>query len=171
MKKAKENLARLWDKTNEGSPEFDRAAQVRTLVALMALCSMLLPWTRLDGYTNPMTGADLIAFAFTSPERGAMFRLMPLGALALLFIPLVTTITAIYVFAKSVEGEHPVMANIMAITLPVVMLYLAQTLTGSDQPQLFWITIPKLGIITLILCNTALIGLTIIIGSQARRVE
>ena len=51
LEQVKEKLKSLDD------PNFDQAAQMRMLVGLMALASMLLPWIRLDGYSETMNGA------------------------------------------------------------------------------------------------------------------
>ena len=146
-----------------------RATQIRTIVALLALCSMFLPaWVRLDGYSSSMNGAELLAFTFTSPERGAMFRTALLGSVALLFIPLAVAVTAAYSFVKNIQGEFPIAANLALIALPIVMLFLAQTLTASDQPRLAWVTIPKPGIILMVLCNAGLLAHSLSAESQSR---
>ena len=56
----RENLEQVKEKLKSlDDPNFDQATQVRTLVGLMALASMLLPWIRLDGYSETMNGAQI----------------------------------------------------------------------------------------------------------------
>ena len=169
MQTAMRKLDTLWASLSRDDPDFGRAVQVRTLAALLALFSMMLPWVRLDGYTESMTGAELLAFAFTSPERGAMFRTVPLGAIALLLVPLAAAATAVYSFVKNVQGEHPIAANLALIFLPIVMLFFGQALTASDQPRLVWVSIPRPGIILMIACNAGLLAHSLHVESQGRR--
>ena len=169
MQTAMRKLDNLWASLSRDDPNFSRVLQVRTLTALLALVSMMLPWVRLDGYTESMTGAELLAFAFTSPERGAMFRTVPLGAIALLLVPLTVAATAVYSFVKNIQGEFTVGPNLALIALPIVMLFLGQALTATDQPRLAWATLPKPGIILMVLCNVGLLAHSLHVESQSRR--
>ena len=169
MQVTRQKLSNLWDNLTKGDPDFDQVTQVRTLVALLALCSMFLPWVRLDGYSSSVNGAELLAFAFTSPERGAMFRIAPLGAAALLFVPLAVTATAVYNFVKNIQGKLTIGPNVALIMLPVLMLFLGQALTASDQPRLAGITIPNPGGILMILCNMGLLAHSLCTESQSMR--
>ena len=72
----------------------------RDLIAVVSIVTMLLPWVYLDGSSSPMTGADLIAYTFTGPERGAMIRESFLGAASLFVIPLIVLVMAVTVFVK-----------------------------------------------------------------------
>ena len=155
---ARKWLAELRQRLTREEPGFDHVTTARSIIALAALISILMPWAMLDGYSETMSGAELLAFAFTSAERGAMFRAAPLGAAALLLIPFVLTITASYNLLKNLEGERPMGASLLSLTLPALMLFLAQTLTASNQPQVFGITIPDAGITVMMVCN---LGLTV----------
>ena len=154
---ALERVQEGWKKLTQDDPRFSAAAKARTLMALLALFSILLPWVRLDGYTQTMAGSELLAFAFTSPERAAMFRSAPLGAIALLLIPFVLALSSIYAFFKSLEGQHTLGASIMGAALPLIMLFLAQTLTATGSTRIIGVSIPNPGIITMVLCNVGLI--------------
>ena len=98
-----------------------------------------------------------------------MFRAAPLGAIALLLIPFVLTITACYNFLKNLEGEHPLGASVISLTMPPLMLFLAQTLTASNQPHALGITIPNSGVIIMMVCNLGLLAQTLNNGPKQHR--
>ena len=88
-------------------PNFDQATQVRTLVGLMALASMLLPWIRIDGYSETMNGAEMIAYAFTDPGRASIFGISKLGTLAILLVPIIALAAGAYGFFSWPRGITP----------------------------------------------------------------
>ena len=53
----KPGLKRKLEMLKEGfeseDPNFSRIRQIRSAVGALTLAGMLLPWVRLDGYTNP----------------------------------------------------------------------------------------------------------------------
>ena len=90
----KEKLKYRWQSLQR--PTLDQIALARVLVALIALAEMLLPWAKLDGYAETMSGAELMAFAFTSPERGSIFAVSKLGALSVLLAPALVPVANLY---------------------------------------------------------------------------
>ena len=63
------------DRFNLDQNEVTKTTQARAIVALIAIAGMFLPWVWLDGDTSPMNAAQLLAYAFTNPERGAMISI------------------------------------------------------------------------------------------------
>ena len=74
-------MQQLKSALRSNDPKFDDTARARTLAALAALISMFLPWVWLDGDNSALNGAELLAYAFTSPERRAMIQTSLLGSL------------------------------------------------------------------------------------------
>ena len=123
---------------------------------MVGFFSMFLPWISLDGDNSALNGSELIAFAFTSPERPAMFGISILGALGLFGIPVVMVGLTIFGFLKTINGEYPLVVHGVAVILPVLMLVLATPITSSDQFDMFGMVLPKLGLVVMILSHTGL---------------
>ena len=149
-------MQRLRDALRSGDPKFDDTARVRTLAALAALISMFLPWVWLDGDNSALNGAELLAYAFTGPERGAMIRTSILGSLGLLFIPLVVAVLAVYGFFKTIAGEYPLTTYAAAAALPILMLVMARSVTSSDQISITGIPLPEWGVVLMVACQAGL---------------
>ena len=60
----------------------------RNLLAIAGIASMMLPWVYLDGAESSLSGAELIAYTFsTGTERWEMLKQSVPGALILFFVP------------------------------------------------------------------------------------
>ena len=126
-------------------PTFSNENIIRTLIAMGALASMFLPWAVLDGDDSSLSGSELLAYAFTSPERGAMFRTSLLGAMGFLFIPLTVMVATIIAFFNTVTRQASTAANLIGCLLPIIMLMVTGSITSSDQPDLFGSKDPGVG--------------------------
>ena len=150
MEQVKEKLKSLDD------PSFDTANQVRTLVGLIALAGMLLPWIRLDGYSETMNGAQMIAYAFTDLGRASIFGVSKLGALAILLVPTLALAANIYGFFRLMQGRHSLGSHLAGSLLPLGMVLLSSPLISSDGPAIAGFPIPGMGIFVTILAQGAL---------------
>ena len=128
----------------------------RNLIAIVAILSMLLPWVYLDGSRSPLSGAELIAYTFVGPERGAMARESFLGAAALFVVPLMVLIMAITVFVKTFQGQNPIALNVATGLLPALVVIFAGRITSSDHLTGGGLVFPGWGIILLLLCQASL---------------
>ncbi len=149
-------MQRLKEKLGLNQPDIDNLTRVRSLVALLGFLGMFLPWISLDGDNSALNGSELIAFAFTSPERQAMFGISIPGVLGLVGIPVVMVGLTIFSFVRTINGEYPLVANGVAVMLPVLMLVLAAPITSSDQFDIFGVVLPKMGVVAMVLSHTAL---------------
>ena len=131
-------------------PNFNNETMSRTLIALGAILSMFLPWAILDGAGSSMSGAELLAYAFTGPERGTIFATSFMGAMGLFFIPLIVMIATVMTFFKTVTAQSSTAANLIGCLLPIIMIMVTGSITSSDQPQIFALKIPEWGITTMI---------------------
>lgn len=128
----------------------------RNIIAVVSIATMLLPWVYPDGSQSPLTGADLIAYTFSGPERGAMVRESFLGAASLFTVPLLILVMAIAVFIKTYRGHHPIALNVATGLLPLLVLIFAGKITSSEHLIAGGLVFPGLGIILLFLCQVAL---------------
>ena len=151
MEQVKEKLIKSLD-----DPSFDQATQVRTLVGLIALAGMLLPWIRLDGYSETMNGAQMIAYAFTDPGRASIFGVSKLGALAVLLVPTLALLANTYGFFRLAQGRHSLGSHLAGSLLPLGMVLLSNPLISSDGPAIAGLPIPGVGIFVTILAQGAL---------------
>ena len=150
-------------------PNFSNLTLYRTLAALAALASMFLPWVQFDGANSGMNGADLVAYAFTSPERGSLFQTSFLGSLALLFIPITVTVLMAIIFFKTVVSQYVVSMNLVAGLLPLAMLFLARSIISSDQPSVIGVPLPEYGLLLMIICNLGLFANGLVHENDRRR--
>ena len=151
MEQVKEKLIKSLD-----DPSFDRATQVRTLVGLMALAGMLLPWIRLDGYSETMNGAQMIAYAFTDPGRASIFGVSKLGTLAILLVPILALAANAYGFFRLAQGGHSLGSHLSGSLMPLGMVLLSSSLISSDGPAIAGFPLPGVGIFVMILAQGAL---------------
>ena len=151
-----QTMQRFKEKLQSNDATLDKTTRIRAAAALIALFSMLVPWVWMDGDKSALSGADLLAYAFTSDERGALFRTSILGALGLFFVPPIVAVLTIYGFAKTIMGEYPLMANLMGALLPIIMLILARSITSSDQLAILGITLSGWGVSLMICSHTGL---------------
>ena len=149
-------MQRLKERLDLGQPDIDNITRIMSVVAIAGLFSMFLPWISFDGDKSALTGSELIAFAFTSSERSAMFGISVPGALGLFLVPITMVGLTIFGFFKTVNGEHPLPVNGVAVMLPIAMLILSSPITSSDQVDLFGVILPKVGIVLMILSHAAL---------------
>ena len=156
----KPGLKRKLEMLKEGfeseDPNFSRIRQIRSAVGALALAGMLLPWVRLDGYTNSMSGADLIAYAFTGTDRGAIFDTSIMGALALLLIPSIVLAACAYAFLTTLTGGRPLKSHFVAAVMPLGIMLMSGGIVSSDGPQIAGIPIPGLGLIITVLAQGGL---------------
>ena len=157
MREMREGLERVKEKLKSlEEPNFDQATQVRTLVGLMALASMLLPWIRIDGYSETMNGAEMIAYAFTDPGRASIFGISKLGTLAVLLVPIVALAASAYGFFRLAQGHHSLVSHFSGSLLPLGMVLLSSSIMSSDGPAIAGFPIPGVGIFIMILAQGAL---------------
>ena len=152
-----DQIRKLKERILAGDPTFNNETMIRTLIAIGALASMFLPWAVLDGKDSSLSGSELLAYAFTSPERGAMFRTSFLGTIGLLFIPLTVTIASIIAFFKTVTKQASTAANLIGCLLPIIMIMVTGSITSSDRPDLLGVRIPEWGIAMMISCHAILL--------------
>ena len=156
----KPGLKRKLEMLKEGfeseDPNFSRIRQIRSAVGALALAGMLLPWVRLDGYTKSMSGADLIAYAFTGTDRGAIFDTSIMGALGLLLIPSIVLAACAYAFLNTMTGRRPLKSHLVAAIMPLGMLLMSGGIVSSDGPQIAGIPIPGFGLIITVLAQGGL---------------
>ena len=134
-------------------PSFDPATAGRTALGLIALAAMLLPWIKLDGYQDAMNGAELIAYAFTSPERASLFQVSKIGTLAVLLAPPIVLAANVYGLIRLIQGEQRLAPHLCGAVLPLGMTLLAGAIASSDGMRLAGIPIPGWGIIVTILAQ------------------
>ena len=166
----KKQLERLKEKLTErlAAKElgFGKAAQVRTAIAIAALAGMLLPWLRLDGYNEAMNAADLIAYAFTSPERGAIFGISKLGAIAILFTPSIVLAASVYGLFRIMAGRRQVAAHLVGARAPLGMLMLSRSIVSSDGWDVAGIPLPGFGLIVTVVAQGILLIDTMMEGDD-----
>ena len=157
LERLKENLERVKEKLKSlEEPNFDQATQVRTLVGLLALASMLLPWIRIDGYSETMNGAEMIAYAFTDPGRASIFGISKLGTLAILLVPIIALAAGAYGFFRLAQGHHSLASHFFGSLMPLGMVLLSSSIMSSDGPAIAGFPIPGVGIFIMILAQGAL---------------
>ena len=163
-----ERFQRLKEKILADDPNFTNEAIVRTITAIIALISMFLPWAVLDGSNSPMNGSELITYAFTSNERGAMFQTSFMGAMGLLFIPLIVTIATVISSFKTFVQKTSTTANLLGCLLPVIMIMVTGSITSSDQPDMLGVRVPEWGIAMMISCHVILLVHGLILENDRR---
>ena len=150
-------LQQIRDKLQSRDPDFDTVTLLRGLAGLLALAGMLLPWIQLDGAASAMNAAELLAYSFTNPERGAMIDVSFIGTIALLFVPpILITITCL-TFISLIKGEHPFSMNTTALILIAALVLLTGPVISSDQSTLWSVPIPKAGVMVVALSHAGLI--------------
>ena len=145
---------------------FSTAAQVRTAIALSALAGMLLPWMRLDGYNEAMNAADLIAYAFTSPERATIFGISKLGAIAILFTPSIVLAASTYGLFRVISGRPHPTSHIIGALAPLGMLMLAGSIASSDGWNIAGMALPGFGLIVTVVAQGILFIDTMMEGKK-----
>ena len=129
----------------------DSQTIMRSTVALIALAGFLLPWIRLDGHNDPMTGSEIIAYAFTSPERATIFSTSLPSSMALLMIPPVTAIAVLYGMVRLIQGGHSLGSHLLGAALPLVMVLSTGAIASSDGFRIGGIPLPGIGIIATVI--------------------
>ena len=152
-----EKLQRIKEKILADDPTFTNEGIVRAMTAVMALISMFLPWAVLDGNSSSLSGAELIDYAFTSNERATMFQTSFMGAMGILFIPLIVTIATVMSFFRTIVQKTSTTSNLLGCLLPVIMIMVTGSITSSDQPDILGVTVPEWGIAMMISCHVILL--------------
>ena len=152
----KRKLEMLKERLEAEDSSFSRIRQIRSAAGALALAGMLLPWVRLDGYTKSMSGADLIAYAFTGTDRGAIFDASVTGALALLLIPSIVLAACAYAFFNTMIGRRPLKSHLTGAIMPLGILLMSGSIVSSDGPQVAGIPIPGFGLIITVLAQGGL---------------
>ena len=146
QRNSKKPTQRLKEMMENEDPQLSRNARIRGTIAIIALTGMLLPWLRLDGYSEAMSAAELIAYAFTSPERGSLFGVSMMGALAILLTPVVVMTAGVLGFFQAITGGRSLGANLVGALAPLAMLMLAHSIVSSDGWEVVGIPLPGFGL-------------------------
>ena len=129
----------------------------RNLLAIAGIASMMLPWIYLDGAESSLSGAELIAYTFsTGTERWEMLKQSVPGALILFFIPSAVAVLSIVVFAKTWQDQHSAKLNAVAGLLPLLIVVFAGSITSSEHLLAGRLVFPQAGIILMFLSQGAL---------------
>ena len=129
----------------------------RSLLAVIAIASMMLPWVYLDGAESSLSGSELIAYTFaTGDERWDMLTRSVMGALSLFLVPPVVAVLSIIAFWKVWKDQHPVKLNIVAGLLPLLVVLFSGGITSSDHLLFGRFVFPHVGIILMLLCQGTL---------------
>lgn len=130
----------------------------RSLLALVALLSFLLPWITMDGNSSSTSGSSLAAHLFHGTDRGHMFSVSFTAAITLLTLPfLLLALTAVTTF-KTVWGHDAIGLNAAIIAVALLLLIGAKPLASTAHTTLGGITQPHWGIIMLSLTQLSLAG-------------
>ena len=148
------------------NPGIDRATLTRTMLILAALAGMLFPWLKLDGYPGAMTGADLVAYALTSPERASIFSVSKLATTAVLLVPTLSLAAAVYGFFRIIQEGRALGAHLAGAALPIIMVLLYGPIASSDGPALGAVTIPGAGVFVTMTAQAALFVEALVSGKD-----
>lgn len=156
--KLKPTASTFLDRVQKNDPAFRGDPLLRSICALIPLGAFLLPWVHLDGSNDSLSGAQLLAFAFTSPERTFLFSTSALGTIALVFAPLALAVTSIASLFLTVSDKYMNAGHLVAGLLPLAMLALARPILSSDQALSYIgpLPIPAWPLLALIASNLAL---------------
>lgn len=129
----------------------------RSLIALVGMASMTLPWVYLDGAESSLSGAELIAYTFvTGSERWDMIKESVLGAASLFLVPPVVGALSIAVFVSAFRDRDCVMLNAFAGLLPLLIVIFSGSITSSEHLIGGRLVFPQAGIIVMFLSQAAL---------------
>lgn len=145
MQTLRERATGAWERLRSRDPDTDNQTIMRSVVGLIALGGFLLPWVTLDGHGSALTGSEAIAYALTSPERGALFGASKMGALCLLLVPPVTLGAVLHGLIQTVRGGSSLGSHLAGVLLPIMMVLLIGTIASSDGIRVAGIPLPGLG--------------------------
>ena len=148
----------LKDKIAEAFEQSDPTNTVRQTAALLPFAGLLLPWLTMDGDQGPMSGAELLAYALTSPERTTIFSTSILAGITLFATPIFTIALAAAAFIKILNNEYPLALSAATIILPLIMLASVQPVTSTAPKSVFGVIFPDWGLALAIIPHIALLA-------------
>lgn len=151
-------MQELKEKFYDALDQIEPTQLARQAAALLPLLGIILPWITLDGETDSLTGAELLAYAFTSPERATMFQTSTLAGLTLFAAPLTTITFAILAFIKILKDQYPLALNIATAAVPIIMLATVQPITSTAQKTVFGFIFPDWGLALTIIPHLGLLA-------------
>ena len=144
----------------------ERSDLLRVVVALTAMGGILLPWVALDGHGSWMTGSEMVAYSFFSPERASLFAVSRLATICLLLVPPAAAVAVVYGFFQLLRGHDSLGAHLLGALLPVLMLFASQPVLTSDGPEVVGLPVPGIGIITTIIAQAVLFAAALLEGKN-----
>ena len=143
---------------NSGPYRLEEPALLRAAATCLALFSFLFPWVTLDGSQSSITGANLIAMAFTSPEASLMLDVALLPSMVLFAVPVITAAVTFYIALRSLSHNYPFVPSSICLALTIVMVLTTGAITSSDTPQLLGIPLPGAGLFLFMVTHALLVG-------------
>lgn len=140
-----------------------------TGAATLAALGLLLPWMWIDDHATPHTMADLITFYAGHDDKWYLARTTPLGTLAMLAAPMLTTIFVISNAIKAVINEPSTSVAIAAVITTLTLMLLTGEITDPDRARMGSVAIPLAGMSLTMLGNLACIGLNTWEWTKQRR--
>ena len=99
---------------------------------LAVMGAFFLPWTRLDGMSQAISGAELVALV-VSPTASYLFAVSTFQAAVLVGSPVLLIVSAAVVMAKYARRRTAPFATCLVFASSVSVIYGAPDLTASDE--------------------------------------
>ena len=139
------------------SEDNDLKANIRSLVALLAVVAILLPWLPL-GPDQSKNGAQLLSYSMLSSEKMGWLTSNPLGAVLFFLHQPVMIFLVFLVFFKTIKGHQTTVAHVILIALPpLTIMASGVTILDKSTWNLLFIPMPLWGLSLLMLCQLGLL--------------
>lgn len=132
----------------------------RLAVSLLALLGLILPWLRLDGAAESMSGTGLVAFGLAGEwaEKWWMLKRNWFGAFCLCLMPLLVTIATVWSIRREQRGKPSIGWLATSVSAALLLLLTAAEITASGQTRLGALLMPGPGLTLLLLAHAGLAG-------------
>lgn len=132
----------------------------RLAVSLLALLGLILPWLRLDGAADGLSGTGLVAFGLVGDwaEKWWMLKRNWFGACCLCLLPFCISIATVWTIWREQRGKPTIGWPTTGATAALLILLTAADITASGQPSVGVLLMPGPGLALLILAHAGLAG-------------
>ena len=103
---------------------------------LVIIGAFFLPWLRLDGTTDGLSGAELMTLVI-SPTVDYLFEVSPVQSGVLIGCPILIIIAAIIVMAKYGRRKTAPLATSAILVSSIAIIYATPDLAANDDPRVY----------------------------------
>lgn len=128
------------------------SVDVRTVMLFAVLvgpAALFIPWLRLDGHTESLSGVGLMIYALQGNDRLVMWRISPLSLVTVMMVPYAIAVAVCLTAASVLRRNCRLDAPLFAVAAILLLLRFAPPILGGQALTMGRFAAPGPGLVVL----------------------